>query len=435
MIKCVASILFLCFFIVSCKQKSNAVQVVDLQATCVKALTDVVVHDIFSPPVTSRIYAYTNLAYYEAIRLGNPNHKTLLVAFKGFDSSGISLGNADATLAAVHAYAIVAEKLVFSKDSIKAKIEKIKSPFQKNLSKEKLNASYKIGETIAKIILARAAKDKYKETRGMPRFSAFAQNDAWQQTPPDYADAIEPHWQKIAPLLLDSFNQFAPIAPPPYSKEKNTVFYKEVQEVYNTSSQLTMEQEQIARYWDDNPMTTNHKGHFTFATKKTTPVGHWMGIVGILAKTKKLDDVTTAYLFATASASIFDGFISCWAEKYGSMKIRPITAIREFVDPSWDALLQTPPFPEYTSGHSVISTAAATVLQNQLGDMPFMDTSIQNYIGMKRSFNSITSAAEEASISRLYGGIHYRSGIVAGQKQGQQIGALFNNKLKQTSLR
>ncbi len=413
---------------VQCKPKAVNPKVIDLQATCVKALSEVMVHDIMAPPVTSRVYVYCNLVFYETMRLGNPEYKSLLGKLKGFEPAKLPIDftGANLELAAVQAFATVANELVFSKDSMAVKINKIKQPFIDHIGKAIITKSRRLGDSIAAIILARAATDNYKNTRGMPRFSAFAQNNSWQQTPPDYMDAVEPHWQKIMPLLLDSFNQFAPPPPPAFSKDKNSPFFLELQEVYDVSKNITSTQDSIARYWDDNPMVTNHTGHFTFATKKTTPVGHWMGIVGILAKTKKLDDVATAQLFALSSAAIFDGFISCWAEKYKSKKLRPITTIRELIDPTWNALLQTPAFPEYTSGHSVISSAAATVLEKQLGIMPFVDSSVLYYIGSKRSFLSIKAAAKEAGISRLYGGIHYRSGIEAGAQQGEQIGALYN---------
>jgi membrane-associated phospholipid phosphatase len=103
-----------------------------------------------------------------------------------------------------------------------------------------------------------------------------------------------------------------------------------------------------------------------------------------------------------------------------------VTAIRERFDSEWSSLLQTPSFPEYTSGHSVITAAAATVLTHIFGDKtPFEDTTEMEYLGMKRTFASIEAAADEAGISRLYGGIHFRSAIVNGKKQGGQVGRLF----------
>lgn len=214
--------------------------------------------------------------------------------------------------------------------------------------------------------------------------------------------------------------------------KKNSPFFQEVMEVYTVNKNLTPTQDTIAHYWDDNPFVTQHEGHFTFATKKTTPGGHWMGIIAILARQTKTGDVKTARLYALTAAAIFDGFISCWDEKFRSRKIRPITVIRENIAPNWNALLQTPSFPEYTSGHSVITAAAATVLTSELGtNIAFHDTTELEYLGLSRSFLSIQAAADEAGISRLYGGIHFRSAIMEGRKQGQQVGQLYNIVFRQ----
>ena len=260
----------------------------------------------------------------------------------------------------------------------------------------------------------------------MPRYSVFKETGKWQQTPPDYADAVEPYWNLIKPMLLDSASQFKPAPPPPYDLDKNSQYYKELMETYTVSKQLTPLQDTIAHYWDDNPFVTEHQGHLMFANKKTTPGGHWMGIISILCKQTNADDVKTAKVYALTSCAIFDGFISCWDEKYRSRMVRPITVIRENLESEWNALLQTPPFPEYTSGHSVITASAATVLTNLLGEnLAFHDTTELEYLGMQRSFSSIHQAADEAGISRLYGGIHYRSAIEEGKKQGQQVGRLY----------
>ena len=146
---------------------------------------------------------------------------------------------------------------------------------------------------------------------------------------------------------------------------------------------------------------------------------------------KKLNPVETVQAYCITAIAVYDGFINCWHEKFRDPLLRPITAINEMIDPKWQPLLQTPPFPEHTSGHSTISAAAATVLTKRFGEnFAFEDTSDLEYIGMKRNFTSFMQAAMEASISRLYGGIHYRTGIEEGTKQGIRIGEYINNKIK-----
>jgi hypothetical protein len=256
----------------------------------------------------------------------------------------------------------------------------------------------------------------------MPRYSAFKRAGLWQQTPPDYADAAEPHWRLIQPLRLDSASACKPPPPPPYNLDTTSAYFRELKEVYEISKEISPSMDTIAHYWDDNPFVTEHKGHLTYANKKLTPVGHWMVITSILCNQAGLDDQATARAYALTASAIFDGFISCWEEKYSSATVRPITVIREQFQPAWNSILQTPPFPEYTSGHSVISAAGSMVLRGIFGDgYAFRDTSEIPYLGLERKFPSIEAAAEEAGISRLYGGIHFRAAIDQGKEQGFRV--------------
>jgi hypothetical protein len=418
----------------SCKQeeRSDEFKGTALQIYCVQKLTDVIVYDIFSPPVASRIYGYANLAYYEALRPGFPGTISLIKEMNGFGQlDSISNGKQyDFELSATVAFMKVAQKLVFSKDSLKKAEKELMKAFN-TMQKPVYERSVLWGESVARIILERAAKDNYSITRSMPRFSAFKEKGIWIQTPPDYADALEPYWKMISPLLMDSASQFKPPPPYPYNMEKSSPYYKELMEVYETSKKISGEMDTIAIFWDDNPFVSQHIGHLTYANKKMTPVGHWMGITSILCKEAKKDGISTARAFAITSAAIFDGFISCWDEKFRSKTLRPITVIREQLESEWNSLLQTPPFPEYTSGHSVISAAAATVLTRIFGEgFAFKDSSEMEYLGLKRSFKSIEEASDEAGISRLYGGIHFRSAIDNGKGQGIKIGELYNRLIR-----
>ena len=428
--KKITAVVLSVFILFSCKQKQPlSINVSTLQHQCVHRLTEVIVYDIFTPPVAARIYSYSNLAYYEAIKFKQPQAPSIVAKLKGFATvPQPEKNNAyNYDLAAVKSFFAVARALTFSKDSLIVTETGLLKIFANGLNENMYSNSIALGDSIASVILKRAAADNYKKTRGMPKYSVFKETGKWQQTPPDYADAIEPNWNLIQPLLLDSAEQFKPAPPPPFDLNKNSQYYKELMEVYTLSKQITPSQDTIAHYWDDNPFVTQHEGHFMFATKKTTPGGHWMGIVAILCKQAKADEIKTATAYAFSSCAIFDGFISCWDEKYHSKMIRPITVIRENMAPEWGSLLQTPPFPEYTSGHSVITAAAATVLSKIFGEaFAFHDTTEQEYLGLERSFNSIQQAADEAGISRLYGGIHYRSAIEQGKKQGQLVGMLYN---------
>jgi hypothetical protein len=418
---------FVLFFIACATKIKNTAT--PTQQQLLNNLTNIIIHDVYAPPVSSRIYAYCNIAYYEGLHC--TTNKSLIKYLHGFNKiQPIDTTNINPQLAATTAFYDVAYALLFSKDSVTKYQNTDIESFTNTTTKQLYNNSVNVGKQIAATVLQRATTDNYKLTRGMPRFTVFTSKTSWQQTPPDYADAIEPNWQKITPLFLDSATQFAPPPPPTYNEQKTSPFYTEMLAVYNQAKANKPEQEAIALFWDDNPIVTQHRGHTTFATKKATPVGHWMGITGILAKQKKLNAQQTALLFATTSIAIFDGFISCWAEKYTSKKIRPVTAIRNLVDDTWSPFLQTPPFPEYTSGHSVISNAAATCLQHYLGNaVAFTDSSAQKNLSISRSYATIQQAADEAGISRFYGGIHYTSAITAGKKQGTAIANFLLQKL------
>jgi hypothetical protein len=399
-----------------------------------KELTQVIIYDVFSPPVASRIYAYTSLASYEAIRFQNPSYQSIVSRMHGFGTMPVPDKNKSYNylLAATKAYFTVAEKVTFSIDTLKQYQDKVYADFKELLDKDTYNNSIAFGESVGKKILERAKTDNYKETRGMPKFLGSTDTGKWRPTAPDYLDASEPYWFQIKTLVLDSADEIKCPPPPLFSMDKNSDFYKSVSEVYNIGVHLTDEQKEIARYWDDNPFVIEHMGHMMYGNKKITPVGHWMGITSIACKMKKPGAVETARAYALTSSAIFDAIISCWKTKYQYQHIRPITVINESIDSSWQPFLQTPPFPEHTSGHSGISASAATVLTHLFGDtLSFEDTSDLEYIGMKRHFQSFNQAAQEASISRVYGGIHYRTGVDAGAMQGRAVGEeVINHFLK-----
>ena len=184
-------------------------------------------------------------------------------------------------------------------------------------------------------------------------------------------------------------------------------------------------QKHIADFWDDNPFKLNVVGHVNFVTKKFSPPGHWMNIVGIGAKAAKADFKTTVAAYAQTAIALYDAFISCWDEKFRSNYVRPETMINK-IDENWHPYIQTPPFPSYTSGHATNSAAAAEVMTHWFGDnLSFTDTSLLEFGIKNREIKSFRAAAEEAAMSRLYGGIHYRfdneNGTIAGKKLGEFI--------------
>ena len=398
----------------------------------VEQLRDVLIQDMFSPPVSSRIFSYTSLAAYEALKYEKSNHPSITAQLNGFTEMPKPESGKEYNylVAATKAFFTVAEKITFSKDSLIEYQNTVYPQFEALLDEETYNRSVAFGEAIGKTILERTTKDMYKETRGMPKFIGSDEQGRWRPTPPDYSDAAEPYWGKIKPLLLDSASQIVCPPPPIYSEDTTSAFFKTVKEVYTITTTLTEEQKTIARYWDDNPFVTEHFGHMMYGNKKITPVAHWIGITAIACKQEKADAFRSAQAYALTSIAMHEVIITCWDQKYKYNQIRPITAINELIDRNWQPFLQTPPFPEHSSGHSGISASAATVLTKLFGDnVAFEDTSDLPFIGMKRNFKSFNAAALEASLSRVYGGIHYRTGVDAGAVQGQRVGDLVLQRL------
>ncbi len=420
-------------WVVSCQPKVEMdFEEGELIHSAMQKLTDIIVYDIFSPPVASRIYSYASIAAYEAMLPEHPNYESLAAQIRGLENvprpeEGKICNHA---VAGIHAFLTVGRALIFSEDKMEAYQQQLYGQFEQALDDDVYENSMAYGKQVADHILAWADKDMYKQSRTFPKFTVKDEPGRWQPTPPDYMDGIEPHWSAIRPLVIDSAQQFRPAPPTTFSLDKDSQFYKEMIEVYETGINLTDEQEAIAKFWDCNPYVSHHQGHVMFATKKITPGGHWIGIAAIASRESGADlmQATEAYTFT--AVALMDAFISCWDEKYRSSLIRPETVINQHLDPDWTPLLQTPPFPEYTSGHSVISASAATALTHLFGDnFAFLDTTEVMYGLPARAFSSFTDASKEAAISRLYGGIHYMPACSEGVIQGRKVGRLVVSKL------
>ena len=396
-------------------------------------LTQVIIYDVFTPPVASRIYVYSSIASYEALRFSKEGAPSIAERLNGFGKmpEPDKSKKYDFNLAAAKAFFKVARNVkVFSVDSLTNYENKIYSSFKDNLDKATYDASIQFGDTIASVVLARAKNDGYFKSRGKQKYLGSNEPGKWRPTPPDYLDGVEWCWNTMMPMVLDSAAQFKPNRPPQYDTKPGSVFYGMMKEVYDINKNLTDEQKLIAKFWDDNPFVLEHDGHLTFGTKKITPGGHWIGIAAQIIEQAKADPVKAAQTFALTSIALYDGFISCWDEKYRSGYVRPVTVINELIDKTWAPLLQTPPFPEYTSGHSTITASAATVLTKLYGDnIAFEDSSDYHYIGLKRKFNSFNQAAAECSMSRVYGGIHYTLSVNTGAEMGKKVGGLVVEKL------
>ena len=294
---------------------------------------------------------------------------------------------------------------------------------KKKLLESTIKEHIAYSEEIARQVIAYAKTDDYNKLSTYTRYSPSKVEGHWYPTPPEYMGAVEPQWKTVRPFFLDSAGQFTPAPPVTFSKDSASDFYKLMREVYTIKNNLTKEQREIANFWDCNPFAVEYSGHMAIGLKKISPGGHWMGIAGITCKKANISLDSAILVHTMVALTLHDAFISCWKEKYRSDRLRPETAINKLLDPGWRPLLQTPPFPEYTSGHSVASASVSVVLTYLLGDnFSFLDTS-EIYFGLpSREFKSFYQAADEAAVSRLYGGIHFRDACEQGVLQGKQIG-------------
>lgn len=397
-----------------------------------KALSDLIVSDIFSPPVASRIFVYANIAAYEIQAKNNSQFQSL----KGQLNSFNGIPNADKkqisySVAATYAYWQIAKRLVFSDQVALDSLNSILLWYKvKGYPDTIVQNSILYGKKVSDSVLKWVDQDYYKETRKLRRYSIVKKEGNWAPTPPGYMATVEPYWNKIRPLVMKTADQFKPLPPPAYSKDKNSTFFLNANEVYLVGKNLNQKQLDIAKFWDCNPFFLNVNGHMNYATKKISPGAHWISIAGIACKLKSFNYVQSSFAYTSTCIALFDAFISCWDEKYRSNYIRPETFIDANIDENWRPILQTPPFPEYPSGHSVASTSAAYVLTKIFGDnFKFQDNTETDYGLPIRGFTSFNQAANEAAISRLYGGIHYRPAIENGQTQGRNIGAYLTEKI------
>lgn len=435
------ALLLIIGILASCSKPAEHINISpELFHASVDKVVEIQIHDIFSPPVASRIFAYPNLAAYEILAQKSSKFKSLVGTVNQLQAIPKASENelVNLELSALIAHMEISKALIFSEDKM-TKLQDSLYTVWTEINKEEFNASKTYAFDVVKHMKQYMSTDNYSQTRTMPKFTVNTEDPSrWQPTPPSYMDGIEPHWSKIRPFLLDSAAQFKPAKHPEFSLKPGSEFHNELLEVYNVSKEITKngddsEEIAIARFWDCNPFVSVTRGHFMFATKKISPGAHWIGITKIASRKSNFNFEETVNAYTKTSLAIADAFISCWDEKYRSNLIRPETSINQNLDPDWLPLLQTPPFPEYPSGHSVVSGAASVILTSIFGDNFYFEDDTELKFGLPtRNFKSFYSASAEAALSRLYGGIHYRAAIDNGLNQGKDLGRFVSEKLQRS---
>jgi hypothetical protein len=381
-----------------------------------------------NPPVASRVYAYAGISLYEAVVPGMSGYQSLQGQVVGLSNipDAKPFGQLDYITAANEAlYQVTLKILIAPKpDNVKA-IEELHTKyynesFRRTLS-ETVHNSVAFGRAVAAAVINRASNDNFAATRGLSYVvpSSTLNPSFWSPTGAALTP-LEPYWGQIKCFTMAKSDACTIKSSIPFSSTQGSPFYSQANEVFVTSVNLTTDQKNIANWWSDGSVQT------------ATPPGHWVNIIDQLSRRNKYDLGKSAELYAMVNIAMADAFISCWDEKFRMNLLRPVTYIRNYIPSagSWTPLLATPPFPEYPSGHSVASGAAASVLTALLGNVAFVDSANTNLGYPARSFNSFTEAANEAAISRLYGGIHFREAIENGLVQGKEVSKAVFDKIK-----
>lgn len=378
----------------------------------------------YSPPVASRAFAYIGVIAHEALRGGPGGGVTLAGQLNELlplpDREG---GVAYDEAVLLNAALALAVKEFFSNTgptgqrAMQAMEKALTAQVETGIAPDVLRRSRDFAEAVVLHVSAWSGADRgaVVENLGFP--------ETWELTPgpahwvPTSTVAVQqkpllPYWGNVRPFAMPEGNS-CPLPPPPaYSEDPASEFYAEAKEVYDAVKNLTPEQRAIAAFWSDDPMLSS------------TPPGHWISIAMTELDAEGAPATRWAAVMARLGITLADAFIGCWHTKFEYDLVRPITYIQRVIDPKWQPILNTPPFPEYPSGHSTQSGAAAAVLDAVFGaDHAFVDgTHLDDGIP-ERPFANFQAAAQEAGISRLYGGIHFRAAIERGLEQGACIGA------------
>lgn len=392
-------------------------------ATWYKLALELVRHTpTYTPPVASRTLAYLGVAAFEALASGTPGLRSLvgqLHDLTELPARGPAEEHDTAvilnTVMDLLIHDLFANTGPTGQHALETLTGRLADQSATGLPAAVVTASQSYGAALARAVLdwSRSDGGAVIDNMGFPR--AWTVNPApghWlptskivlQQAP------LLPDWGKNRPFAMPSVAVCDLPPPLPYSEDKTSAFHAEAMEVYQTSGALTPEQQSIARFWSDDAMLSY------------TPPGHWTAILNQIAVEKSLPLVDHVEALARMGIAMADAFIGCWRTKFEYDLIRPVTYIKKVIDPAWEPLLTTPPFPEYPSGHSTQSAAAAALLTHLFGDSySFTDESPTPDGSPLRSFARLWDAANEAAISRLYGGIHFRHAIEQGQVQGRCI--------------
>jgi membrane-associated phospholipid phosphatase len=401
----------------------------DVATVWFDTLYDVVTSEATGYPAASRIYGVSAVALYEAVVPGTLDNRSLVGQLDGLASvpqpgehqkyHWPTVANAALARTIRGVFPSLKPK---SLKAINALERRFAAQFQAEVEEKQYQRSVVQGRRVADAILAWAATDGFSRFNNCP-YVPEREPGAWEPTPPAFTpNPDQPCWAQLRPMVLTSSEECAPPGHPEFSTDPESAFYAAALEVYHTGLTLTDAQRTIAQYWADGVGATG------------TSSGHWMAIVGQIARNDGLSLAAAAEAYAKLGITVADAFITIWHAKYRYNLQRAVTYIQDHIDGSWLPELVTPSNPSYISGHATQSGAAATALTDLFGNKAFTDTTHTDHHLMPpqepRTFGSFDEAAAEAAVSRLYGGIHYAFDDDDGLSSGRCVGQAINDRVR-----
>jgi len=383
----------------------------------------------FSPMVAARAFGYSGLVAYECVVGGIPQNSSFAGKIDGFNSPVLPEQGLDYNWILVQnsgmrtLFKFLYRNFLNDTENLYVNLRtdslynSILERYSKDVPQDVIDRSVALGIQISENICDYSKTDgqEFASVRNFPNsYNVPSGWGKWRPTPPFYPPALQPYWGDVRTFLPNHASITQPVPPPAYSDDDNSEFMQDLLGMWDKCVNANDEEKIIASFWNDEP------------DYSSTPPGHSMSILGIAIEMKNSNLAFASEAYARLGMALHDAFVACWLTKYNYNLIRPVTVIRDLKDPRFSPYLRTPPFPEYPSGHSVNSGAMAAVLTTMFGDnFVFEDKTHAHrnrFWSAPRKFNSFLAAAEEAAISRYYGGIHYKFAIEEGVAQGQRVG-------------
>ena len=384
----------------------------------------------YSNTVTIHLFAYTGVSLYEAAHYVIPHAPSLsssLYQMPAMPDPGNKdyiwneVVNANLAQMTRSLFPVLSAQSAASIDSLEHAYEVAIQNNEKD-HEEAFTRSQLYGRSVATAILNWSTSDLFNQINAPYTPPVFP--GAWVPTPPAFAPAAAPYFGNVRPFFASHSSGLAPAPPFPYSTVPGSDFYNMVKDLYDVSFSRTTDETNMALFWND-----------VGAFKGYTPSGHAINILNHIIMDEHLSLGTAIQCYAKAGMGMWDAGIMCWRSKFTYNQLRPVTYIRNVIDPTWSPLIPTPPHPEYPAAHAYVTTGTMVSIASVIGDHHIISDHTYDFLGFPaRNFTSLYAIGQESGMSRRFGGIHYlpsiNTGIALGKQVGLDIGTIDVGKLE-----